>query len=292
MTLHDLKCFMVLGETLSFTKASALLYISQPALSSHIQLLENELGLKLVERSNRRSVSLTEAGKIYHKTLMDCKKHYQNSLAKISENLAGHPVCIALLHGMKLPNDDMTRIVEYTHANRSFNMRIDFVDRSGIEQTIENGNIMILPKDLIPKNKVFYHKKITAEPVPYYVIASKSHYAFSEKEEDQMKTLGGSAVFLSDHLSSNSAKQLVEAASELLGQAPAEIFTDQNPNTVSQFLHGNRCYTIATGWQQELSDPGFFSLPLYVSVDFYLVYRPETIINPKYVEYLQYVFQV
>lgn len=52
--------FSVLAETLSFTNASKLLYISQQALSKQIQALEREYGTELLERKPR--VRLTEAG--------------------------------------------------------------------------------------------------------------------------------------------------------------------------------------------------------------------------------------
>ena len=54
--------FVKLADTMSFSKASEDLFISQPALSRHISVLEAELGVKLVER-NTRNVALTHAGK-------------------------------------------------------------------------------------------------------------------------------------------------------------------------------------------------------------------------------------
>ena len=53
--------FVKLADTMSFSKASEDLFISQPALSRHISVLEAELGVKLVER-NTRNVALTRAG--------------------------------------------------------------------------------------------------------------------------------------------------------------------------------------------------------------------------------------
>jgi len=61
MTLDELKAFATIAETGSFTRASALLHRSQPAISRRIDLTEQELGAPLFERVGRRVV-LTEAG--------------------------------------------------------------------------------------------------------------------------------------------------------------------------------------------------------------------------------------
>ena len=53
-----IKEYVILAETLSFTKAAELSYITQPALSRHIAILEEEFDCRLFERSTRE-VKLT-----------------------------------------------------------------------------------------------------------------------------------------------------------------------------------------------------------------------------------------
>lgn len=63
MTDFRLKVFSSVARNLSFTKASHELHISQPAISKHIQELEQEYNTQLFIRQNNR-VELTPAGKL------------------------------------------------------------------------------------------------------------------------------------------------------------------------------------------------------------------------------------
>lgn len=47
MTLQELRYFCVTAEVLHYTRASRLLYISQPSLSYALNKLEQELGVSL-----------------------------------------------------------------------------------------------------------------------------------------------------------------------------------------------------------------------------------------------------
>ncbi len=63
MELRHLRYFVTLAETLNFTRAADLLYISQSALSQQVADMENELGVRLFRRT-KRSVELTGSGKV------------------------------------------------------------------------------------------------------------------------------------------------------------------------------------------------------------------------------------
>ncbi len=64
MNTIQLECFIAVAEYLNFSKASRELKITQPAVSHQIQALEEELGVKLFNRTSK-SVTLTQEGGLF-----------------------------------------------------------------------------------------------------------------------------------------------------------------------------------------------------------------------------------
>lgn len=62
MTITQLRVFVQIAETGSFTKAGQALNMTQPAVSHAISALESELGIKLIIRERRNGVRLTDTG--------------------------------------------------------------------------------------------------------------------------------------------------------------------------------------------------------------------------------------
>lgn len=66
MDIKQLKYFYVIAEEGQITSAAKRLHMAQPPLSYQLKSLEEELGVKLVERGSR-SIKLTDAGLILYK---------------------------------------------------------------------------------------------------------------------------------------------------------------------------------------------------------------------------------
>ncbi len=62
-SLRQLEYFLAVADNLSFHKAAQSCHVTQPTLSEGLKGLEDLLGMKLFERTNKREVVLTETGR-------------------------------------------------------------------------------------------------------------------------------------------------------------------------------------------------------------------------------------
>jgi DNA-binding transcriptional LysR family regulator len=92
MDITQLKCFIAVAQTLSFTEAARRNGMTQPGISHHINELEKQVGTRLFIRSNR-SVEMTAAGKEFLPYAVDIVKTAEKAvfrLRQVESGAVGH----------------------------------------------------------------------------------------------------------------------------------------------------------------------------------------------------------
>lgn len=100
MTPRELRIFLTICETRTFSKAAARLGISQPGLSRTIRDMESRFELRFFER-NGRGVELTQAGRVlrnHAEIVMNSIEDLQAKLHELRDDIRGSVVVLLPTH--------------------------------------------------------------------------------------------------------------------------------------------------------------------------------------------------
>jgi len=89
---RQLRYFIAVAEELNFTRAAQRLHLSQPPLSQQIQALEQDLGVRLLER-DKRNVSLTAPGRLFldqARQILAMADEARTQVAEAAAGFSGH----------------------------------------------------------------------------------------------------------------------------------------------------------------------------------------------------------
>lgn len=137
MTFNQIKYFIKVAECLSFTEAARSLFITQPALSRQIAVMEEELGTPLFIREKKR-LKLTPGGLVLYNRLPSIMSMYEEAVADASSANQGYEGALRI--GV-LDIYDITNV--FTKLVQTFQ-----ADNPGIRITLERFSLGELPKRL------------------------------------------------------------------------------------------------------------------------------------------------
>jgi DNA-binding transcriptional LysR family regulator len=97
MEIRQLEYFVSVVETSSFTKAAEKQYVSQPCVTHSIRKLEEELGIELFDRSQKKA-QLTDEGRRFHLRACKLLTELRDTLTEMNElrNLARGTINLAI----------------------------------------------------------------------------------------------------------------------------------------------------------------------------------------------------
>lgn len=134
MTESQINYFLAVAKEKSISKASETLFVSQPAVSKQIALLENELGCKLFER-HTRGLDLTAAGSAFEKLFLEFKIRLRETLeiAHAEEDSLTGRYVLGAFDGWRLSEFSLDL---FAYLRKKY-PRVDFeVQSYGIDQII------------------------------------------------------------------------------------------------------------------------------------------------------------
>lgn len=200
MDLRQLRSFIVVARELSFRTAAKRLGMSQPPLSRQIKALEEEVGVRLLERDRNRRITLTDAGQTF---LTDAKRTLamaEATLRHTREAVNGARGRLNVANIAALSTGVVPPLLEAFRA-RHPRVEVFLVELERTEQVaaLREGRIHvgIYPDLCTPRDRQFQSQELFACPMvavlpPGHPQAGKAH----EKGELDIHALSGDTVLI------------------------------------------------------------------------------------------------
>lgn len=139
MTLSQLYYFRKLAQLEHYTKAAQELYISQPSLSASIASLEEELNVKLFQKSGR-NVHLTDVGRQFYEIVCRCLNILEAGIENLQSQDDQEEVIIDLVCEASLLLDFVPKLLAaFQTYDDSIKFRLHCDNLAGIMAGVRSG---------------------------------------------------------------------------------------------------------------------------------------------------------
>lgn len=212
MNIYQMKYFLVTAKCLNFSKAADLLYISQPALSKQIKIIEEELGVILFVR-NSRHIQLIPPALILQKEFEKIYNDYNIAVAKAQNSYQGlsGTINVGILDGTRV-GDLFPGVLKY-FSEFFPNVKVDMRNYSfmGLLEKLNSGDldlIITLKFDVIGRKGIDYR---IIEKTRDHVVVHNSHRLSNAKYVKLSDFKDDLFVMVSEEDSVESPKLILDA---------------------------------------------------------------------------------
>lgn len=252
--------FLEVAKHQSFAGAARTLGVTGPALSKQIKTLEEQLGVRLLNRTTRQ-VSLTEEGALYNekasKALADLREAEQQIHELKSCPTGKLKVSIPMSFGIKYLTQS---IANFARDYPDVEMEVDFDDR--VTDVIGEGYDVVVRIGVLPDSTLIARKlascpvilcaspgylatyglpKSPSQLANYPAIIYSKHGDIREWRYKSLKGTG--SINLNKNFAANNAEMMLEACLQGLGLAVMPIFSVAEHISSGKLIHMLPDYT-------------------------------------------------
>ena len=240
MDLYQIRYFLAIAETSSFTKAAERLFVSQPSLSAGIKKLEQELGVVLFERGGRR-VLLTAAGDFFVGKAQTILKEYQSVIHEL-QGFKNSPV-LRLGTLRTIRGGSLARLIgEYRQEHPNVAIELCNGHREELQEWLEKGNIDLAITTLGKKEDPNISQNLFHQNL---LLAVPPSHPFSQRSTVNLADLDGQPYIGRSHCE---IRRACPDMFESVGVRPQIVYWADNDEWVISLIQGGLGLSIMPVW--------------------------------------------
>lgn len=236
MRLEQIEYFLHVAEKQSITGAARELFISQPALSKQIALLEKEVGVPLFERQTR-GVTLTRAGAQFEKDLKNILKELENARknAVLAGKIKKQLLNVGCFDGIYI-DDFLPRFFQYfRHAAPELKLILHRMSFSEGAEALKKGKADIwLTLEPEWNHAEGFCEKVMLRRKSAFIFSSRS--SWGQKDKTEIRDFQGGTLVTVDREKSPGFYRTAMDKLQDMGIFPGDIEETDSISTVLSYL--------------------------------------------------------
>ena len=290
MNIEQLYTFQEVARLGSFSEVAKKLGISQPAVSFQIQKLEQELGIRLIDRS-QRAIALTSAGRRFlefAEAVETEREHLKYDLEQMREEIAGD----LRLSASTIPGEYLLPplLARFKERHPGVRIQLDVADSVTIIQRISQNQGEIGFCGLAPEGRDLDFFRIAGDEI---VLIVPAEHPFARKEEIKADELANEPFIFREETSGTqrSLQNLLAKAGLDTGKWTPHLVLGSTQAVMLAVAAGAGIAFVSDVAAKKgpggIKQVGVRGLKL--RRDFYCVYRQERIVSRLHREFLDFI---
>ncbi len=292
MNLEHLKTFREVVRLGSFSEVAKKLGITQPAVSFQIQKLEQELRIRLIDRS-QRNFSLTAAGKRllrFAESVEDEREHLTHDLEQMREDVSGE----LLVAASTIPGEFLLPrwLARFKRLHPAVKVQVDVSDSMAVIDGVRENRYEMGFCGIAPEGQELTSFKVAEDSITLIVsadnpLAQRGEITAVELEGQPFifrEEMSGTQRSLENRLSERGIDVQKLSPNLVLGTTQAVIVAVEDDAGIAFVSSLAIKKSLALGLVRQLSVTG-----LDMKRDFYCVYRYERIVSRLLEEFINFI---
>jgi len=276
----------------SFSEVAKKLSISQPAVSFQIQRLERDLGVRLIDRS-QKAVTMTEAGKRllrFAETVVEERDHLQNDLDRLREEVSGDLIIAA----STIPGEFLLPPIlgKFKALHPAIRARVVVSDSLTVITRVQDGTYEVGFCGMTPEGQYLESFKITEDEIilivfPEHPFAKQMEISLAELEGEPLifrEPTSGTQQSLENLLSQAGLDLRKWVPHLVLGTTQAVVSAVEAKAGIAFVSNLAIKKSLALGLVKQVAIEN-----LRLSRNFYCVYRRERVVSRLLSEFIAFI---
>jgi DNA-binding transcriptional LysR family regulator len=289
MNIEHLYTFQEVVRLGSFSEVAKKLGITQPAVTFQIQKLEQELGIRLIDRS-QRAITPTAAGRrlLLFAEAVDIERELlQRELEKLREDIAGD----LLIGSSTIPGEYLlpSLLAKFKQRHAAVRIQVDISDSARVIAGIRAGTYEVGFCGIPPEGQDLDSFKIAGDEIVLIVPPDHRFAAKGEVAPDELK--GESFIFreATSGTQRNIEDQLTRAGLNVRKWAPQLIMGSTHAVVLAVAAGAGIAFVSDLAVRGQAAVKRINVSGLRLARDFYCVYRKERIVSRLNGEFIDYI---